>query len=254
MKRPWPWILVGLAAYLIFVIATFPASSAYRWFAPPSVVLVAPSGSIWSGQAVAGAVSGFSLAEPKWNISPWQLALLRLGGTLEARVADGFAGTAFSVSPGGRVRLSDTRFSAGIQALANALPVFDSRGQISINLSRLVLEDNWPTEAAGEIRVGNLEVAPLLPTASGAHIVLGNFQADLATSESDEIVGNLSDAGGPLEIAGTISLRPDRSYLLDALVRPRPDASPELRQGIELMSGPPEDSSGMRELQLSGSF
>jgi hypothetical protein len=92
----------------------------------------------------------------------------------------------------------------------------------------------------------------LLPTATGAHIPLGNFVASL-TSADGEISADLADADGPLELAGSLVLRPDRSYLLAARLRARPEATADLRQGIELMAGEPE-ADGMRELTLSGSL
>lgn len=247
----WPLIALGAGAYLAFLISTFPADAAYRWFAPASITLVAPEGSVWRGRASGGSAGGLSVSDLQWSLRPWALLAGRLAGTLELRLADGFASTGFSVRPGGRVDLTNARLSTSIETLGAVVPVYDTRGQVSANLQSLTIDDDWPVTVVGELRVGDLEVAPLLASEPGQKLMLGNYRADLSTSDEGRIIATISDLSGPLEAEGRLTLDSGRNYILDARVRARPDAQQLLRDGLALMAGEP-DADGFRELQLSG--
>jgi hypothetical protein len=67
------------------------------------------------------------------------------------------------------------------------------------------------------------------------------------------IVALLNDQGGPLEVTGRISLRPDRTYLFDSLIKLRADAPDVLVQGLEIVGGAP-NASGQRKFQQQGSL
>lgn len=253
MKPRLSWLAVGAGAYLAFLAATFPAATAFRWFAPDDVGLVAPAGSIWSGRAGVVSVAGIAASDVRWNISPWQLLLGRLAGSIESRLGDGFASTAFALRAGGSARFEGGRLSTSIEALAGVLPVYDTRGQISATIESATIEDGWPVQIDGELRVGSLQVAPLIPDGTTAQILLGDFRAIVTSDDGGPIVARINDMDGPLELDGEISLNRDLSYLFSGRVRTRPDASAQLVQGINLMAGEP-DSAGMRELTLSGSL
>ncbi|WP_161966178.1 type II secretion system protein N [Steroidobacter cummioxidans] len=76
---------------------------------------------------------------------------------------------------------------------------------------------------------------------------------DPAASTSEVLKGALSDAGdGPLEVTGTIQLKPDGSYLVETLVAARPDAPRDLLQTLEFL-GPP-DAQGRRPYTTEGTF
>lgn len=247
----WPLIALGAGAYLAFLIATFPAGAAYRWFVPESVVLAAPEGTLWRGGASGGSAGGLSATEIHWRIRPWALLAGRVGGALELRLTDGFVSTGFSIRPSGRIALNDARLSTSIETLGTIVPVYDTRGQVSAELETLVIEDDWPITAIGQVRLGDLQVAPLLASEPGQRMALGNFLADLTTDDDGKILAMVSDLSGPLEVDGLLTLDSDRNYILDARVRLRPDAPQLLRDGLALMAGEP-DADGFRQLSLSG--
>ena len=248
----WPLIALGTGAYLAFLVSTFPAATAYRWFAPDTVVLSAPEGTVWQGRAPAGSAAGLAATDIHWRISPLALLIGRLGGSIDLRLPDGFADTEFSVRPGGRIELTDLQLSTSIEALGTVVPVYDTRGQISAQLATLVVEDDWPAMLNGEVRVGNLAVPPLLATEPGQLIPLGSFRADVSTGPGSEIVAMVSSLSGPIELADTrVTLDRTLNYVLDARIRLRPDAPPPLRDAIGLISSEP-DGDGFRELPLSG--
>jgi hypothetical protein len=63
----------------------------------------------------------------------------------------------------------------------------------------------------------------------------------------------VSDAGnGPLQINGTIKLKADRSYELDALVGAKPNTPQNLLRALEFL-GPP-DAQGRRQFSMAGAL
>ena len=50
----WHWLALGIGAYLAFALSSFPAGTAYAWFAPAGLQLEGLEGTLWSGRAAAG--------------------------------------------------------------------------------------------------------------------------------------------------------------------------------------------------------
>lgn len=252
MPNKGSWIALGIGAYLAFVIATFPADVAYRWFAPPELRLAAISGTVWSGSAALGSVAGLSMRDVLWNVSAWPLVLGRASGRFEARLADGFARGEASATMS-RIVLRNVQASTPLQALVGLLPLHDTSGQVSVDLPRLELERGWPVRVVGTLRVNELEVAPLLPTQAGGPIPLGSYEIEFVDADGDGVQGRVTDRGGPLEVNGRVALGADRGYELEAHVSARPEASQDLVRGLEIMTGEP-DASGRRPFNMSGSL
>ena len=77
------------------------------------------------------------------------------------------------------------------------------------------------------------------------------FSAD-GLGPDDLLTGALKDAGGALEIAGTVTITPPRSYEVTGTARPRPEAPPELRSALQMLG--PATADGSHALSLAGSF
>lgn len=246
------WIALGIGAYIAFAVATFPAAQAYQWFAPPAVRLAGVSGTVWSGAAEVGDVAGLPLSNLRFRFEALPLLLGRLSGTVEARLPDGFFNTAFTATTD-RIGLRELRAGTSLQSLREFLPIYGTQGQISVTLDTLEIENGWPAVAVGEARIGQLRVAPLLPTSSGQLIELGDYSARFLEQAEPGLTAVLTDLSGPLELEGRARLLPDRSYSLEGRVRARPEASPELVQGIAIMTGEP-DAEGKRSFMLTGSL
>jgi general secretion pathway protein N len=245
--------MLGIGAYLAFVVASLPAGTAYRWLAPSGLQLAGVRGTLWSGQAATGAVAGVSAHDIHWQIAPWALPLGRLRGALELRLTDGFANTNFSVSFG-RINLSDLRASTSLGSFGTLLaPVAGVQGQASLALESLHFDDGWPTDASGELRLAQLAVPPLIPMGGTTLIPLGDYRLSFTPTSGQGLIAAVADLGGPLEVTGTAKLLPDHSYLLEGLVRARPEADPLLVQGLEIMSSE-ADASGRRTFSLPGSL
>ena len=247
-----PWLALGVGAYLAFTVAFFPASVAYRWFAPAELRLSGVEGTLWSGQAALGSVGEFGLHEIEWELHPWSLLLARLSGQVQTRFSGGFLDTGVRVGLGG-TSFTGLRAATSLETLSLVLPILGTRGQASVDLSELALRDGWPVGAVGDVRLGELAVPPLTPTGNAGLIPLGNYSVSFGDTPEDGIAGTFTDQGGPLEVTGSLRLNPNRDYLIEGVVRARPGADPALTQGLQFMTGEP-DASGMRTFSLAGSL
>ena len=246
------WLALGVGAYIAFAVANFPAAQAYQWFAPPVVRLAGVTGTVWSGAAEVGNVAGLPLSNLRFRFQPLALLLGKLSGTVEARLPDGFFDTEITATTE-RISLHELRAATSLQSLREFLPIYGTQGQISLTLDSLEIENGWPAVAVGEARIGQLRVAPLLPTASGNLIELGDYSARFLEQVEPGLSADITDLSGPLELEGHATLLPDRSYSLEGRIRARPEAAPELVQGIEIMTSEP-DAEGRRAFTLAGSL
>lgn len=253
------WVALGLGAYIAFLITSFPASAALRWFAPAEVVIGQPSGTVWSGRIQTVSAPGFTLNDIVWTVDFMPLLLGRISGDFDARLPGGFVRAGFSIAWGGRADLEALQLSTNAQlsmvpeAFRAMLLVEDARGQITASIDELTLRDGWPVRAVGEVRIGNIEVAPLFQSGPRSMLAIGNYRALLADTGEPGVFAQLSDLEGPVELQGSLRLGPDRSYLIQSRLRARPGAPNAVIQGVELMAGE-QDADGFRSMMLSGSL
>ena len=251
MRIRLPWIALAVGAYLAFVLSTFPAAAAIRWFVPDQVRIAGASGTVWSGSAELASVPGLALRDVRWRIRGLYLVLGRISGNLSARLPNGFVEAQVTASPVS-LSLRDVRLTTNLDSLAGLLPVSGASGAISATFESLVLRDGWPSEVRGEVRVADLLVEPYINPEEGL-IALGTHEIRFEEAPEGEIRGVIRDLGGPLEISGSLSFTQSRDYVLDGQLLARPDAAPGLLQGIDLMTSDP-DSSGHRRFTFTGSL
>jgi hypothetical protein len=134
------------------------------------------------------------------------------------------------------------------------MPITGVRGLANATLAELELENGWPTAIAGELRLADLEVQPLVQSARGQRLVpIGSYRVELSNGPDRSVTGKIADTAGPLEVSGTVTADAARRYTLDALIKPRADAAPEIVQGLAVMTADP-DAAGRRRLTLTGSL
>lgn len=251
MPSRFSWLALGFGAYAVFAVATLPAGTLYRWFAPDTLRLSDISGTVWTGRAALGSVPGLPLHDLQWRLDGWPLLLGRVSGHVEARLADGFVNADATASRGGIV-LRHVQASTSLPTLRKLLPIRATQGLVSLSLDRLRLVDGFPTDVIGNVQIDKLRVAPLVAGKNAGLIPLGNYAVKFS-DDAGAVAATIRDTGGPLEVAATLRLTKDRAYKLAGRLRPRADASDELVQGLNLMTGEP-DAKGFRHFNLDGSL
>jgi general secretion pathway protein N len=253
VNNRWSWLALGVGAYLAFALSTFPAATAVRWFVPPPVALTGVQGTVWSGSAASGTINELPVQDVRWHLRAWTLLTGRVGANVEARLADGFLNTGLTASTS-RVQFNDFRGGTSLATLALLLPVRGMRGQATVALSSLELENGWPARILGELKLAALEVASFVPNgSSSSQVPLGDYTVTFGEAPARSVAARFVDNGGPLEVAGTLVLSPAHEYTFDALIKPRDGASKDLVDALNIMSADP-DADGRRRLTLTGSL
>jgi hypothetical protein len=249
------WLALGCGAYVAFALAQFPAATAYRWLAPPELVLAGISGTVWAGRAALAGVNGVPVRDLEWRLGALRLALAQVSADFSARLADGFVEGSMSAGLG-QLRLTDVRVASSLDTLGAALPLQGARGLVSLELEELTLREGWPVSIVGTLRLRQLEVPPLLAGPSTAPIPLGDYELSNFAVSTERLAAQLRDHGGPLEVEGTVALalqtpgtmrgaRP----MFSGRVRDRADLPAALREPLDFVTTG-VDAEGWRTLDL----
>ena len=236
-------LIAGVAILLVGLVVQFPARVAYRMFVPDTVRLAGISGTIWRGQAAEGQIGQVYMNEIRWSVKPLALLTGRLALELSLNPAGGFVESQASISALGTIRLTDVEGGIAIAAIQNLFPMPGIEGNVRVQLSELTLSDGLPVAATGTIDVVGLVARGLSPAP------IGDFRAQLASTDG-AVSGSLEDLSGDLDIAGSLRVSADRSYVLEGLVAPRPTAPASIVNQLQLLGSPNER--GQRQFRLEG--
>jgi general secretion pathway protein N len=252
MRVPVKFIGIAAGFFLLFLLLLLPARAGFWLFAPAGVSGFGFAGTVWNGSVQLVRAPNLQLVNTQWDLAALRLPIGQLAGDIETNWNGGFVEGFAAISLGGNITLRNTKatFDAtALQPVLNSVPV---NGQVSINVKRLKLNDNWPVYVVGEAEVRNLSSTML---GTGADGLLGDFVLSFdSTTETDEdsATGKISDAGGPLEVSGELLLTQPSQYALKVRVKARDEASIAMRRNLEFLGQPEGD--GARIFQLAGSI
>jgi general secretion pathway protein N len=239
------YIVVGLIVFLGVLIVGFPARVAYKWFAPPEIHLTGISGSVWAGSAVEGLASGAYVQDISWKLKPGSLFSGKLAFATSSRPASGSLTTDVAVSLDGSLTLSNLSGRLPLDLVHPAFQQQGISGDVALNFESVVIRDGVPRAANGDIIIANL----FAPNMSSAR--LGDYKADFQTADGS-VSATIDDLSGVLDIAGTITLSPDRAYRLIGEVAARPDAPPSIERQLQYLGS--ADQRGFRPFRFEGSL
>lgn len=248
MKRSWQLLVLGLGAYLLFALVSFPAGLALSWFAPENLAAYGVSGTLWRGRAEVVIVDDAHLGGVQWSLHVLPLFTAKLVADFELTRVDGHARGRLSASPGGRLRFENLDGSLPLSALPGGIIPPGWTGTLRLNLAQLTIEDAWPTGAEGTVDALAVTGPPGRPTNLGNYRI--SFPAQPSSQQS--LTGALTDIGGPLQVTGTLQLKEDRSYVIDGLIATRPDAPAGVASTLQYLG--PADAQGRRPFSLAGSL
>lgn len=248
MKRLWPLIALGVGAFVLLALVTFPASVVLSRLGSAGITASGVSGTVWNGKAQVLQIQGSNIGSLEWDLHVLPLFTLHLNADVKVSRTDGFAASELSVGPGGKVTLKGLTASLPLSAI-NSPQLAGWAGQLNAKFARLTLENGWPTQVDGTLDALDVTGPARRPANVGSYRVV----FDPATSTAELLQGAISDAGnGPLQINGTIRLKADRSYEVDALVGAKPNTPQNLAKALEYL-GPP-DPQGRRQFSMAGAL
>ena len=192
MNQSIKWILLGILAYLVFLIAKLPASLVLSMLSlPQNIGIGGVQGTIWNGSATTVVVNNIAVENVQWDTSFWRLFTGRFALDLKA----GNSRAAGKVSFNGPISISlfdqsDIRASnftlylpanMVIAQIPLPLPV-DAEGRFKVQ----IVELDYPGQCAQLNGKGQWLNARLNGLAEP--LMLGNFDADLSCVENDMLI------------------------------------------------------------------
>lgn len=226
----WPYVLLGLIAYLVFLAIELPAERAWPWLQErlglPDIEHL--QGRLTGGRGQGLTLGAIDIDELQWRWRPGSLALGRIGLETHAlsRQIGRFDGR-LELGLDGRLRASEVSVSSSAERLGALVGQLDGvlAGRIELELPQLRLDGRRLESLDGTLRWR--DAALTRPQA----VKLGDLQLDLGLAD-DGIRGVIRDAGGPLEATGELRIGHDGSYRIEATLGARNDHDKALRSAL----------------------
>lgn len=246
---------VGAGAFLLFLFALFPARVAIAWFAPEGTRVAGPAGTLWNGSATAISVGNVRLGATSWRMAPSRLLLGRLAGEVHTQAGEADASGTLAIGFSGTMSCAACRFEGPASTLQAFVPgVGALGGHLQLDIEALELREHWPVSAIATAKLSRMPIG--MPGAvPGPAAATGDFTATLSADpvpESGELLVDVADAGGPLQLTGSLRITPPGNYEFAGRAKARADASPDLVNALRVLGR--QASDGSTEIAASGSF
>ncbi|HEB94580.1 MAG TPA: type II secretion system protein N [Gammaproteobacteria bacterium] len=243
------YLLIGLLAYVIFLLVQFPAGQAYAWWkagpgAQQKVVLTGLSGSVWRGSAQQALIDGQRLQGLEWRLKPWTVLFGKLEIDYEIRLDDGFLRGSVAADPQGAVAFDTLEAKLPLAQLPlPAIVALQPAGVVNLNLQSVDWNGEALLSAQGRLVWSGAGISLLQP------LQFGDLALTLENRDGS-VIGELSDAGGPLQAEGLLTLKPDGSYQFTGRFAAREGAQSPLGQALGALGRPGAD--GRVQVNQSG--
>lgn len=225
MRRKLKWLLLGLASYLLMLIATLPMRPVYDLFATKMapLSLQGVQGKLWNGQASAVHYNNIGLGSINWSFKPTELLSGQFGFDFinqdNQTHSTGIAG----MSMFGKTYLDN------VSGHAPASNLYKMLGSYPLNLSGKILYD------IQQLRLNNNVVELIQGTMTWQKAAIqAPFPAELGTievqlsSEQENMLLQISNKGGQLGVQGSVKVLKDKRIQSDIRIIPRKNADPGL--------------------------
>jgi len=229
VTRVWRLVALGVGAYLLVLVTTFPAArvSGMLQDQVAELSLNRVSGSAFSGQAAQVVYQGLDLGPVHWQFRPLALLLGRLEYRIELTHPDNHGQLYAGKTLTGRTVIHDLDIELLPDRLINHYSPtrVDTSGTLRLAFETLNPGDDYSGEVNGRLV---WQDAVILDPIS---LVLGQLELELVTDDG-ELVGRFVD-GGELGASGEMALSAAYAYRINLLLRPVNDVSPDTQELLE---------------------
>lgn len=247
MRRALKWFLLGLASYLIILVATVPIRPVYGLFAASlaPLSLQGVQGKLWDGQASNVIYNNLSIGSISWVYRPAEL----LGGRFGFDFINEDQQTRTSGTAG--ISLLGQAYLDNVNGYAPASNLYQMLGSYPLTLNGKMLY------TVNQLRLNNNKLEYIEGSMTWRNAaILAPFQAKLGTlelqlsSEQENILVQISNKGGQLGIEGSVTIQADKRIQTDLRITPRKNADPNLVN--VLRSFGKSDRSGRITIKFNG--
>ncbi|MES9851477.1 MAG: type II secretion system protein N [Candidatus Thiodiazotropha sp. L084R] len=237
------YLLIGVVAYLLFVLIDLPAQHVLGW--TTADVKQAPftygsiKGSLWRGKMEAVTVHGVPVDKLKWRFSPSELIFGRIGFDIIVNHAGQELEGDVSIGSGDQIWFEDV--SGDIPA-SMIPPMIDLAqigvgGSVNLDLQQLALKKNQITAVEGQVKwLGSSLKSPFA-------LKIGDLKADLLTGQNGEVKARIKDLGGATSVDGELSLTTNGNFQVKGQIKPGTDSDPRLGSALKAISKQQSDGS-----------
>jgi general secretion pathway protein N len=254
IKRTLAWSALALGAYLVFLLAQFPAAQAWRLAEDdlaarlPALQVAAIDGSLWQGRIGTVAWQSKGLGQLEWRLSPWALLRQRADARLSLQNTEGYLQARMQAPlSSGELQLEGLQGRFPVQQASRFmafLPVTVA-GTLSLHIPELRFEPQQQSvNLHGQVIWHQAVISLTEP------MPLGDLRADLSTDEQGRLHAQIRDSGGPLSIDATAQLERDGRYRLQGTVAAAEGASDALKQALGWLGKP--NAQGRYALNFNG--
>lgn len=233
---------VGLFVYFVFLVA---ARAPAEWVAAnlasiPVVNVGGATGTVWNGRVASATIEIYGdvvdLGAVRWKVKPLSLLTLNACADISSDRLNGHV--CYSISGTSTLK----------QVLADQLPLHIAEkwlvaklgGRADATIRHAVIGSK------GEIKAldGNVNWQRARVNIGDGWHSLGSYGVDVTDNGQGGVKGKAFDLEGPFTVAidGEVSL-PDMQFTADGLITPKPEAPPQVVQGLSFITQGQEDGS-----------
>jgi general secretion pathway protein N len=229
VQRAWRLIALGVAAYLLILVTTFPASRITGMLEgrASDLSILAVSGSVFSGQASRVTWQDLDLGTVHWQFRPMALLSGRVEYLLTLTHPANHGQVAAGLTLTGRIYAQDLELTVLPDRVLNHYsPVqVTTSGELLLAFEEIDVADMFSNMTTGQLAWRDAVI--LEPV----NLVLGQLELGVQ-GVADELVGEVL-AGGALGASGEVALSQDGRYRIKLLLQPGNDVSTETLDLLE---------------------
>jgi general secretion pathway protein N len=245
MKKGAMLALLGSASFVVFLVATAPASLlAYALQRTTPVQLQGVSGSLWQGVAQRVETPELQLGPLHWRLHGWHLLLGKVKLTLEIPAGtpniSGKGVVAVSILPQ-QLSLADVsvQADAGWVLTQAALPLA-ADGRLDMQIETAEFRREELPYLKGQLNWRQARVIYQQAYELGAYHVVVRPQPE---TDPEYLLGEVKDIDSPLQVDGTIKIDKAGDYKLTARLTTAPNAAEIFRNTLLFLGEPAADGS-----------
>lgn len=228
------YFFIIVFSYLLFLIATIPASTVVKIINNNAMINVrGASGTIWDGKAIKISINQtINLDNTKWSFTAWRLffgqAAFQINTNFDNKIIESEVG----VSILSQYFIND--FSATILAEKVAelasLPLVQLSGDITFDIEHAHWKKDDLPLASGTI-VWDAATITVADTVS-----LGNLTIELSENDQQLLNADIKNKGGDILVSGKAELIPKADYSLDIKLSPTSSANGNIKNSLSLFA------------------
>ena len=225
------YFLIGVAAYLIFLVATIPAAPIIGLFRDRLPVTVNNiSGSLWNGRASIIITNKLILNDANWSFLPMHLLLASVAIDVDADLNDRPLTTRLSAGTSGKLAVKDleTRLGAAELASVLVLPLGELSGEFQFRINTAHFQPGSVPRIDGTIDWYRAALT-IAETAE-----LGNVTIVVNENETSPLTATISNKGGQLSLEGGLRTDETGRYTLRLTMMPRASATTNLVNSLAM--------------------